>query len=453
VEETDALVIGGGITGLAAAHCLRDRLGRESVLLVEAGPEPGGTARTELRDGFVCEWGPNGFLDKEPKTLEWIDALGLTDRLVRANEAAAHRFVYRRKRLHEIKPPPGFLLSPLLSLPGRARLLCEPLIPGKTDDAPESVWSFAARRIGREAADTMVAPMISGIYGGDARQLDLASCFPRMAEMEREYGGLLKALRAIRKRNPDASPMGPRGTLTSFDRGMGVLTQTACEALGDRAWADTAATKIACDDGGYVVSLADGRAIRARAVVVAAPAFAAADLVRELDAEAAHALDGIPYAGLAVVCTGYPREAVAHALDGFGFLVPRTEGLRVLGCLWTSTLFPGRAPDGMVMLRTMYGGFTDPEAVQLDDDALIELMSEEVHPILGIESRPEFVQIFRHGRGIPQYVLGHRKRVEAIAAAEDRHPGLVFAGNAYRGVSLHDCVLSAHRAADRVSAM
>lgn len=448
LEETKVAILGGGITGLCAAHYLAEHFGRDNILLIEASDYLGGQTRTDQIDGFSCDWGPNGFLDREPRTLEWIEALGLSPELLRCNEDAARRFILKGGRLHEVIGPPKFLLAPLLSIAGRLRLCCEPLIRAKRDTAPESIWDFAARRIGREAADLMVTPMVSGVFGGDAKQLSLEHCFPRMARMEREHGGLVRALIAAKKRDKTASPLGPRGRLTTFDRGIGFLPEHAAGLLSDRIRPRTPVTKLARNGAKYRIETATGTHVEASAVLVAMPAYEAAKIAAELDAECAAALRGIPYADIAVVCTGYRREKVAHSLDGFGFLVPRNQRLRVLGCLWSSSIFPRRAPEGWVQLRTMYGGYTDPDAVRLSDNELIAHLEREVHPLLGISGAPEFVVIHRHSPGIPQYLLDHGQRIDAIAAAEKRLPGMAFAGNAYRGVGLNDCVLSALRAVE-----
>lgn len=438
------------MTGLCAAFYLSRQLPAGAVVLLEAADRVGGTARTDLAEGFSCEWGPNGFLDKEPLTLGWAEDLGISGELVRADEAAARRFIYRKGELHEIKPPPKFLVSPLLSVLGRGRLLCEPLIKGKRDDTPETIWDFAARRIGREAADVLVSSMVSGVYGGDAKKLSLAHCFPRMAEMEREYGGLFKALLAKRKEDPNASPMGPKGVLTSFRKGIGSLPEEAAKQLNSVVRINAAAVNIERRGAEFAVSTASGETYHARAVVVASPAFAAAEMTDGLDKEVGGALRGIPYAGLSVVCAGFRREDVDHDLNGFGFLAPRIDKLRALGCLWTSSIFPGRAPEGWVMLRVMYGGSTDPEAVALPDAELVNWLAKDINPLLGIDRAPEFLRIYRHERGIPQYHMGHGHRLKTIAAAEEHNPGLYFAGNAYGGISLNDCVVSARKAVEKV---
>ncbi len=442
-----AIVVGGGVTGLCAAHYLARDLGRENVTLLEADDAVGGTTRSEAAEGYACDCGPNGFLDREPATLEWIEALGLSGDLLRANEFAQRRFIYSGGRLHEVVGPPRFFFSSMLSIKGRLRLMCEPFIPGRRDHRGETIWDFAARRIGAEAANILVDPMASGVFGGDARVLSLEHCFPRMAAVERDYGGLTRALISKRLRRMAVSPLGPSGRLTSFREGIGRLSMEAAKALGEILHTGERVLRLATTpEGHYALESSRGKTYCARSVLFAAPSYAAAECCREFDEPASKALESIPYADIAVVCTGYPRTAVHGNIDGFGFLVPRHENLRVLGCLWTSTMFPEQAPAERTLFRTMFGGYTDPEAVALSDEELMALVRRELHPIMGIQGEPELTRIYRWRRGIPQYLVGHGDILREIEAAEARHPGLFFAGNAYHGVGLNDSVLSALRA-------
>jgi len=450
MEETDTLVIGGGISGLCAGFYRQQDRGGGSVVVLESADAPGGTARSDCEDGFVFEWGPNGFLDREPKTLEWVRDLGLDGDLITANEAAARRFLLRHGRLEQLVGPPRFLVSPLLSVPGRLRLLCEPLIRPKGDDTPESIWDFAARRVGREAADILVSSMVLGVFGGDAKALSLAHCFPRLADMERQHGSLFKALQAKRREQPGATAMGPGGVLTCFSKGMGTLVERGAARLGEAFRPATAVTAIRRAGSQFEAETAQGERYRAPNLILATPSWQAGDLLRDLDPDAAEACASIPYAGINVLCAAYRREAVGHDLDGFGYLVPRSEGRRALGCIWSSTVFPDHAPEGWVLLRVMVGGAVDPDAVQLSDQALADLLAREVHPLLGIATAPEHLRIYRYARGIPQYTLGHGTVLDRIEAAEARHPGLAFAGNAYWGVGVNDCVVTAHRALSKL---
>jgi oxygen-dependent protoporphyrinogen oxidase len=273
-----------------------------------------------------------------------------------------------------------------------------------------------------------------------------------MAAMERDYGSLFQALLAKKKEDKQASAMGPKGVLTSFAGGIGHLAKTATQKLGARARGGTKVTRLSKSGAGYHIETSTGLTVDAASVVVAVPAFSAAELTGEMDPALSGALSSIAYADCVVICTGYRKEQVGRDVNGFGFLVPRNQNKRVLGCLWTSSIFPHQAPEGWVLLRTIYGGYNDADAVRLTDQQLLEHVQREVEPLVGISTKPEFVRIFRHLKGIPQYLLSHGKYLSEIEAAEERHAGLVIAGNAYRGVGLNDCVVSAHRAVSRLTA-
>lgn len=449
------IVIGGGIAGLACAHRLATRLGRDRVRLLEASDYLGGHVRTTREHGYQLDWGPNGFLDREPQMLEWVRELGLDGELVQANQAAARRFLMLKGQLVELAGPPKFFLSPLLSRRGKLRLLKEPLIRAKKDDAPESVFDFAARRIGREAAETLVSAMVLGIFGGDAKQLSLRHCFPRMAAMEREQGGLFRAMLA-RKAAGGGSPMGPGGTLTSLRGGIGKLAEKAAESLGEVAQVESSVLRIEKTAKGFVVhygrSGADITQLPCKNIVLAVPAYVAADLLRAMAPDAARRLDSVVYASIAVVCSAFPRDRVPHDLNGFGYLIPPTEGRQTLGCLWTTSIFPGSGPEGRVLLRSMVGGAMHPELVDRSAEELLGIVKNDVFDVLGILAAPEFIRTFRHRRGIPQYGLDHGDVLAAAEAAERAHPGLYFTGSAFRGVAMIDCVVDAFRVAERIAA-
>ena len=337
-----AIVVGAGVAGLCCTHRLMEAFGPEQVLCIEKSEVAGGYIRSETVDGYVCDWGPNGFLDKEPATLEWIDALGIGGELIQANEASARRFLLIGRELEEIKPPPGFLLSDVLSVGGRLRLLREPFVRKRTSDEPESIWDFAARRIGREAADTLVSAMVLGVYGGDAKALSLRHAFPRMAEMEAEHGSLIRAMKA-RAREARASggvkgggPAGPGGVLTTFGSGIGRLTERAAEVVARCLELDcTIARLTKMGDGKFSVETDDdGENYTADHVILAVPAHAAAPLLEHVAPDFADGIEGVSTQPIAVVCTGHDRGDVAHGVDGFGFLVPPNEHRDVLGCIW-----------------------------------------------------------------------------------------------------------------------
>ena len=446
-EEVKILIVGGGISGLSAAHVFGKYYRPENVLTLEAGPWAGGTALTDRNNGFNCDHGPNGWLDKEPRTMQWVKELGLEQYLVKADENAQRRFILKKGQLIEVKPPPAFLKTNLLSVGGKLRLMREPLVAKKKDDSPESIYDFAKRRIGEEAADMLVTPMVSGIFGGDAKKLSLEYCFPRMHEMEQQYGSLHKALKAKKKEDPNASAMGPAGTLTSFREGMWMLPAAAQQKLGDRLKTNSPVAKIDYRERQFYVTTADGSTeYKPQGLVLATPAHITAELFKTVERSVAASLGSIQYTGINVLCAGFRREAIGHDLDGFGFLAPRKQGTRALGCLWSSSIFPNRAPEGWVLLRAMYGGGLDPQALTLSDKDLVDTFCREVAPIMKFTHAPEYVKIFRHAKAIPQYGLDHGKHLRTIEHVEHNFLGLAFAGNAYRGVGINDCVVSAHRA-------
>ncbi len=452
-DHLHTVIVGGGIAGLACAHRLSTRLGPGRVRLLEASDYLGGHVRTTHQHGYQLDWGPNGFLDREPQMLAWVRELGLGGELIQANQAAARRFLMIKGRLVELAGPPKFFVSPLLSPAGKARALMEPLIPAKKDDAPESVYDFAARRLGREAADTLVSAMVLGIFGGDAKHLSLQHCFPRMAAMEREHGGLFKAMLAKKKSGGGANPVG--GTLTSLRGGIGKLAERLRDVLGDIAQTESPVAAIEKVEDGFVVHC--GRpvarpSLHAKNVILAVPGFVAAELMRVLAPDAASKMESVGYASLSVVCAGFRRDKVQRELNGFGYLIPPNEGRDTMGCLWTTSIFPGTAPEGHVLLRSMVGGAVHRKVVDRSDAGLLAAVKKDVFDLLGAQGAPDFVQIFRHRRAIPQYGLDHGDVLKAADAAEAAHPGLYFTGSALRGVAVIDCVVDAFKVAERILA-
>jgi oxygen-dependent protoporphyrinogen oxidase len=434
------VVIGGGIAGLATALRIRDRAGDVpgglEVVVLEARDRPGGNIRTDRVDGFTIERGPNGFLDNAPATLDLVRRLGLEHRLQPADAAASRRFIYRNARLHPVPAGPlAFLRSPLLSLPGRLRVFLEPFARARPDDVDETVFDFAARRIGTEAAEVLVDAMVSGVFAGDSRELSLRSSFPKMHGMETEHGGLVRAMVARMRerrargtgreaaggggsadRNAGAGgPAGPGGTLTSFRAGLDEWLDPLAAELADGLRTGAPVTGVARSGPAgraWRVDVADDEPIAADAVVLAVPAPAAAPLL----------------------------TSDTPALDGFGFLVPRGEGPAILGCLWDSSIFPGRAPDGHVLVRAMIGGARDPDAVGQDDYTLLDRVRGDLQATMGVDRTPVMTRIYRWPNGIAQYTVGHGGRLDRIHHRLAELPGLWLAGSSYYGVSMNACI-------------
>ena len=458
------VVVGGGVSGLSVTFHLKGLMGHRpdpaTVICLEAAQRPGGNICTSKEEGFVCEWGPNGFLDNEPATLDLVRALGIEDRLLPSNETAKKRFVFRGGRLHRLPSGPlSFLRSDLLSLRGRLRLLAEPLAPARHDDGDESVLDFASRRIGPEAASILVDAMVSGIWAGDVRKLSLDAAFPKMSRMEAEHGSLFRAMlsrrrRARASRAPSGGPAGPGGRLTSFKGGMNELIDALAAAIEPGLRLGVQVTRITrSGERGFRVHLSEGGPMDASVVVLACPAWSAATVVSSMDPEMSGSMKAIEPSPIAVVHLGYDPDDMVERPEGFGFLVPRGQGPRILGSLWTSSIFQGRAASGRILLTCMIGGAHDREITALSDPDLIAITREDLRTVMGITSTPRFVRVFRHRRGIPQYNLGHLDRVRLIKNRLDEHPGLLVCGNSYRGVSVNACAAEAPGIAEAALAL
>jgi protoporphyrinogen/coproporphyrinogen III oxidase len=445
------VVIGAGVSGLATAWWIR-REARErrislALSLFEASSTAGGHVRSEVVDGFVCERGPSGFLDEAPRTLELVDQLGLGHRMITADPAAARRYVYHSGRLHEVPTRPlAFLRSSVLPWSAKARILAEPFVVRRREDCEESVADFARRRLGRGFARYLLDPMVSGIFAGDPEALSLAAAFPKMAALEHEHGGLFRAL--AKRRAAAGGPAGPAGTLRSFPRGMGELTDALVTELQAELQTNAPVRRLERDGEAWRVIL-DGRSVEADRLVLACPAHAAAPLVAPLDLGAAAALDAIPFASVGVVCEGHGSADLARPLDGFGVLAPRDEGLRILGVLACDRIFPDHAPAGHRLLRSLVGGARDPAAATLSDDDLGAIVHRDLDRLVGLRGDPRPSRIYRHDRAIPQYTIGHLDRVATIDRFA-RESGLSFTGASHRGVSVNGCIEDAFRTAEAI---
>jgi protoporphyrinogen/coproporphyrinogen III oxidase len=459
-EQPDIVIVGGGISGLATALALQDlaaERGRPAprVLVLEAEPRCGGKIGTEHEGGYICEWGVNGFLNKEPRTIELCRRLKLMDRLLPASGAYNKRYLFTRGKLRAVHMHPvKFMFSRLLPFRAKLRLMREPWVREKPPEGDESIASFARRRIGPIAAEVLVDSMQTGIYAGDFEQMSVRSCFPRVVEVERQYGSLIRGMMQLaRERKGKGEPLpgaGPSGHLTSFRGGMQVLIDALTGALGEGVRLHAPVRRVAVQDGRPAVELESGESLRPVAVVLACPAHAAARITAELDAALSAELAAIRYPPIAVVCLGYPVSQLRRPLDGFGFLAPRSAGLRLLGALWASATFPDNAPEGHVLVRAMLGGARDLEVLQLSDEELVRLTASELERAQGTVGPPSFVRVFRHPLGIPQYLVGHEERLVRIDARVAQLPGLHLTGNAYRGIGVNDCAKLARPVAEAV---
>lgn len=444
-------IVGAGISGLATAKAILDRSPDTEIIIFESSDRVGGKVWTEkTEEGYLCEGGVNGFLDKVPQTLDLCKQAGI--KALAADTAAKKRFVYSRGKLHKLpEKPREFFTSNLLTVPGRLRVMYE-IFAGGSNNPDESLEEFATRRLGREAFERLIDPMASGVFAGDAQKLSLQSCFPRIKQVEAEYGSLIRGLfklqrNARRAGNSKQPGPGPAGTLTSFVDGMSALTDALASQLGSRIKTRTAIQSISRVSDRYLLGTGDDSEHECDTLILASPAYTQAAMLEALDAGLAKLLMGIPYPALSVCCFGYQQSQVGKVLDGFGYLVPSKEKRAVLGTLIDSNLFPGRAPQAAVLLRSMIGGARRPELALLPESQLISRVQADLHDILGLKAAPDFIRIFRHEKAIPQYVVGHAGRLTQIEEKLQAHPGLILTGNAFKGISLNDCVVNAGKIA------
>jgi oxygen-dependent protoporphyrinogen oxidase len=454
--ERDVLVIGGGISGLTAAWEVVRRCPGVSIEVLEASDRVGGTAQTLVSAGLQLDTGPNGFLTNVPDTLDLVRELGASGELLAAHDHAARRYLLRREGLVALPTGPGAMLSThLVGWRAKLRLLREPFVAPLPRGDEESVWQFGARRVGADFADAFLAPMVLGITAGDARATSLDALFPRMRAMEQEHGSLVRALVARRRASRRApqlagatiGPAGPAGSLTTFRTGgMGRLPDLLAASLGERVRPRAHVEQVTrAADGRWHVVTVDGSIRVARQLVVAVPAWEAARLLRPTSEPLADIAAAIPYADVRVVALAYQASRVGRALDGFGFLVPRGHGYRLLGCLWTSSIFPHQAPDGTVLLRCVTGGVHEPAAVAAPEQASVTDVIGELRAVLGLEGEPLRSDVFTWRRGIPQYTLGHLSRLRDAEQTERSVGALHLTGNAWRGVGVNDCVRDGRR--------
>ncbi len=456
-------VLGGGIAGLATAYNIESRAGDRGltvdVNVFEASSTVGGKLRTIREDGYIVEEGPNGWLDNEPATPRLLSNLALDPAVLPSEDATRHRFLLVRGKLHELPlNPPAFIKTDILSPLAKLRVAAELVVPrGKNlgraaadPNADETVYDFGRRRLGRDFAELFLDPMVKGIFGGDARRLSLQAAFPRMVELERKYGSLFRAMIVLSRERKKSggrtsSPAGPGGTLTGFRLGMETLPRALASSIRGTMRTGCPASRVRREGDGWRLD-AGGKSFGPYdCVVEAAPAHAAAR--HFIGFELSRLLGGIPYVPMAVIVLALDRHQVKHPLRGFGMLTPSLENRRLLGVLWSTSIFRGRAPEGKVMLRCMAGGAADPGINELSDPELVRICLEELAPLYGISGHPERTWVIRHEKAIAQYEPGHLARLRAIEDALRDMPGLFLTGSSYRGVSTNHCIAEAETTA------
>ncbi len=424
---------------MVCAHALQ-RAGVE-VLVVEASGRPGGAIRSRRCDGYLLELGPQSFSSTEP-LLELIAELGIESEMVQAPPKAA-RFVLVGGVLRQVPlSPPAFLASGLVGLKTKWAIARDLFGRGRPPASDESIGAFVRRKFSADLLDRLVGPFVSGVYAGDPERLSLRSSFPLLYEAERNKGSVIRGLWSDSGKQPRQRP-----TLLSFREGAETLIYSMARLLGRQLRLDFTVTRLRPDSPGargqfQVTTRTFDReeTLLADYVILATPTDVAGKLLRELDPGFEQSLGGIEYAPIAVVSLAYPRCDVGHDLSGFGFLVPRSAGLRVLGSVWNSSLFPGRAPDGHTLFTSFVGGATDPQATSLSDAELTRVVHKEIAPLLQIRQNPDFSNVTIYPRALPQYNLGHAERLTAVERQRSKFPNLRLAGNYLRGPSIGACV-------------
>jgi oxygen-dependent protoporphyrinogen oxidase len=460
VDVVDVVIIGGGIAGLSAAFELQKR-GLTFVIL-ERAPRTGGVIISEPVGGFVVDGGPDSLLTQKPEGIALCEELGIAHRLVPTTPPRL-AYIQRAGRLHALPANSvlgiptrfgPFIKTRLFTLAGKMRMAAEAFVPARLDSADESIGAFMRRRFGSEAVDYLAEPLLAGIHAGDVDRLSIRALFPRFVETERKYGSLL---RAFRRQRP---PPSPDGVFRSFPNGLSELADAVTRALPPTAIRLGAAARRlsrftvperAERVEGWRVDASDGTTHTGRALIVTSPAYVTADLLNDIDEELARLCREIPYASSGTVALAFPRSAVAHPLNGSGFVVPRVERTGILAASWLSSKWPHRAPEGQVLMRAFVGGARDPGAIEKADDELVALALSALRPLLGISGAPSMTRVYRFERKSAQHDVGHLGRMAAIERRLAVHAGLFVTGSGFRGVGIPDCVADARATARKVS--
>jgi protoporphyrinogen/coproporphyrinogen III oxidase len=458
-------IIGGGISGLAAAHRVTELAPHAKVTLFEASDRLGGILRTVRQDGFLIEQSADSFIANVPSAIDLCRRIGFADQLIPTNPENRGAMVVARGKLERV--PAGFVLlapeqigpvlrSPILSRCGKLRFLRERFVAARMSDDDESLAAFARRRYGDEVFQRLVQPLVGGIYTADPEKLSLAATLPRFQQMERAYGSLIRAARANRRKSTRVDGeaivtgdsgarysmfVAPRDGLTSMIDAIVARLPENCIRL------NAPIERIKRAAGTWKL---DNNTSDFDAIIIATAAPTAAKLVSDVSSTLSADLVTIEYAGSAIVMLGYDRTQISHPLDSFGFVVPAIENRRILSASFSSVKFPGRAPAGKVLFRVFLGGAMRRELLELDDGQLGRIAEEELRDLLGISGGPCLSQVYRWRASMPQYHLGHLARIKRINDCIANLPGLALAGNVYEGVGIPQCIRSGEQAAERI---
>ncbi len=461
-QPKKVIVIGAGISGLSAAFWIQQK--GYDVRVLEKTNRVGGVIETVKENGYLFEKGPNSFLDNVPETLELCTQLNLENELLKQSLRGNKRFIYLNGKLHEVPTGPGGLIkTELLSGKSKRRLLTEPFRKGNRSPDDESLASFMRRRLGDEVLSNLVTPFVSGVYAGNPEHLSLRGTFSMLYDLERQHGSLLrgmiaKGFKRKKKTAESENPQPKKGrakNLCSFIDGLSVITEALADSLRERIHLNVDIQEIDYHpSAGYTIKWIepDSRTEQCDALVLAVPAYAVPDLTGDLLPDSKNYLKTIPHNRLNVVGIGYHRDQIQHECDGFGFLAPRGQDIRILGSIWSSSLFARRAPGGERSLTVFIGGGLDPDAFDLSDDELMQQIKTDLGKSLGTSGEPKIHRIFRWEKAIPQYPIGHVEKIETLKKELATKPGLYLIGNYMNGVSTNDCIRNAKECATQLHA-
>jgi len=462
------VVVGGGISGLAAAYYLqkdvRQRGLNAEICLIEAEERLGGKIITDALDNFVIEGGPDCFLRSKPWAYQLAEELGITAEVIGTNDLRRKTFVLDQKKLKPL--PEGvmliiptkirpFLFSPLFTLPGKLRMGMDLFLPRRKGDEDESIGEFVTRRLGREALVKLAEPLLSGIHVSDPDKQSLLATFPRFRNLEKKHRSLILGMMAAKRHPVPAQPANgqPSSMFLSFKQGMGYFVEQLEKHLsGVQVYKNKRVLSITQKNEHYRLSFAGGESLEADGIILAVPAYAAGEILNGLDPELNHQLHKIPYVSTATVSAAYPRADFPQNMDGFGFLVPRTEKRKITACTWSSNKFNFRAHDDQLLIRCFLGGPGREEQVDWDDQTIKNVVKEELKDLLGITAAPLLVKIYRWKNANPQYEVGHLELVRAVQAfVQQKYPRITLTGSAFDGVGVPDCIRQGKESAQLIS--
>jgi oxygen-dependent protoporphyrinogen oxidase len=444
-------VVGAGISGLSTAHFLKKN--GADVVIFEKNNYPGGTICSKVVDGFLVEDGPNSTSETNLVIDELLNDLNIREEKVYADEDSKYRFILRNGKLHALPSGVGsFIKTKLWSLSGKLRLFGEPFVGRASRE--ESIADFVVRRLGNEFLDYAINPFVAGVYAGNPSELSVRAAFPKLYALEEKYGGLLKGtIKGARERRnrPDKAKVSAK--LFAFKSGMGILPTTISKEFAETTRYGASVTGVKPESQKFVLDFSmNGKTESGRydAVILSTPSYAAAEIIRPWLPELSNELAKIKYPPVAVAILGYKREQIKSNLRGFGFLVPEVENRKILGTIWSSSIFPNRAPEGHVEFTTFVGGSRQPKAVMLSQEEIVRLAHEENAALMKIEGEPVFHSVSKWERAIPQYNIGHLSIMDAVRRVESLHKGFYICSNYKDGISVADCIVNGKITAHRI---